>query len=162
MLQEWKTSSMFKLLKLRAYRGRLLVSQCFWETGEPVLKNLSCNAGEQGQTPGWRTKIPHAVEQLSLCAAATEPVKLLGRVRLFAVPWTVACQAPPSMAFSRQECSSGSLFPSPGDLPNLGIEPRSSALQTDSLPTELPGKPGIQCCKSTILQQKLKTKQISW
>ena len=128
MLQEWKTSSMFKLLKLQAYRGRLLVSQCFWETGEPVLKNLSCNAGEQGQTPGWRTKIPHAVEQLSLCAAATEPVKLLGRVRLFAVPWTVACQAPPSMAFSRQECSSGSLFPSPGDLPNLGIEPRSPAL----------------------------------
>ena len=92
MLQEWKTSSMFKLLKLRAYRGRLLVSQCFWETGEPVLKNLSCNAGEQGQTPGWRTKIPHAVEQLSLCAAATEPVKLLGRVRLFAVHGVAKCR----------------------------------------------------------------------
>ena len=58
----------------------------------------------------------------------------------------------PSMGFSRQEYWSGLPFPSPGDLPNPGIEPRFPALQADSLPTELPGKPGIQCCKSTILQ----------
>ena len=54
-----------------------------------------------------------------------------------ATPWTVACQAPLSVGFSRQEYWSGLLFPSPGDLPNLGIEPRSPALQADSLPTEL-------------------------
>ena len=63
-------------------------------------------------------------------------VKSLSRVRLFATPWTVAYQASPSMGFSRQEYWSGLLFPSPGDLPNPGIEPRSLALQTDTLPSE--------------------------
>ena len=51
--------------------------------------------------------------------------------------WTVACQDPLSMGFSRQEYWSGWPFPSPGDLPDPGIEPRSPALQADSLPTEL-------------------------
>ena len=69
------------------------------------------------------------------------PVKLLSRVWLFAIPWTVAYQAPPSMEFSRQEYWSGLPFPSPGDLPNPGLEPRSPALQADALPSELPGKP---------------------
>ena len=55
-------------------------------------------------------------------------------------PWTVARQAPLSMGFSRQEDWSGLPFPSPEDLPDLGIEPRSSALQVDSLLTELGGK----------------------
>ena len=50
--------------------------------------------------------------------------------------WIVACQAPLSMEFSRQEYWSGLPFP-PGDLPDPGIEPRSPALQVDSLPTEL-------------------------
>ena len=48
-------------------------------------------------------------------------------------PWTVVYQAPPSMGFSRQEYWSGVPFPSPGDLPKLGIEPRSPALQADAL-----------------------------
>ena len=68
-------------------------------------------------------------------------VKSLGRVCLFATPWTVAHQAPLSMGFSRQEYWSGLPFPSPGDLPNPGIKPRSPALQTDALPSEPPGKP---------------------
>ena len=55
-------------------------------------------------------------------------VKSLSRVRLFATPWTAAYQAPPSMGFSRQEYWSGVPFPSPGDLPDPGIEPRSPAL----------------------------------
>ena len=55
-------------------------------------------------------------------------VKLLSRVRLFATPWTVAYQAPPSMGFSRQEYWSGLPFPSPGELLNPGIEPGSPAL----------------------------------
>ena len=50
-------------------------------------------------------------------------VKSLSRVRLFAGPWTVAHQAPPSMDFSRQEYWSGLPFPSPGDLPYPGIFP---------------------------------------
>ena len=55
-------------------------------------------------------------------------VKLLSRVQLFATPWAVAYQAPLSMGFSRQEYWSGLPFPSPGDLPDPGIEPRSPAL----------------------------------
>ena len=68
-------------------------------------------------------------------------VKSLSRVWLFATPWTVAYQAPPSMGFSRKECWSGLPFPSPGDLPGPGIKPRSPTLQADALPTEPPGKP---------------------
>ena len=64
-------------------------------------------------------------------------MKLVSRVLLFATPWTVACQAPPSMEFSSQEYWSGLPFPSPGDLPNPGIEPRSPALQIDFLSPEL-------------------------
>ena len=66
-------------------------------------------------------------------------MKLLSCVQLFATPWTVAYQAPPSMGFSRQECWSGLPFPSPGHLPDPGIEPRSPALQADALPSEPPG-----------------------
>ena len=68
-------------------------------------------------------------------------MKLFRRLQLFAIPWTVAYQAPPSMEFSRQEYWSGLPFPSPGDLPDPGIEPRSPTLQADALPSELPGKP---------------------
>ena len=52
-----------------------------------------------------------------------------------ATPWTIASQAPLSKGFSRQEYWSGLPFPSPGDLPNIGIEPTSPALQVDSLTT---------------------------
>ena len=55
-------------------------------------------------------------------------------------PWTVDCQAPLSLGFSRQEYY-GLPFPSPGNLPDPGIKPVSPALQMDSLPTEPPGKP---------------------
>ena len=56
-------------------------------------------------------------------------------------PWTMALQVPQSMGFSRQECWSGLPFPSPGEVPNPGIEPGSPTLQESSLPTELQGKP---------------------
>ena len=58
-----------------------------------------------------------------------------------ATPWTVACQAPPSVGISRQQYWSRLPFPSLGDLPDPGIKPGSPALQADSLPTELRGKP---------------------
>ena len=67
--------------------------------------------------------------------------KSLSRVWLFATPWTVACQALQSMGFSRQEYWSGLPFPSPGNLPDPGTEPRSPTLQADALPSEPPGKP---------------------
>ena len=66
---------------------------------------------------------------------------MLSQVQLFVTPWTVACQVPLSMGFPSQEYWLS--FPSPGYLPNPGIEPTSPvspALQADSLPTEPSGK----------------------
>ena len=68
-------------------------------------------------------------------------LKSLSRVQLFATPWTVAHQAPPSMGFSREEYWSGLPFPSPGDLPYPGIEPRSPTCRQDALTSEPTGKP---------------------
>ena len=65
-------------------------------------------------------------------------VKSLSRVWLFVTPWTVAYQASPSMGFSRQEYWSGLPFPSPGDLSDPGIEPRSPTLEADALTSEPP------------------------
>ena len=62
-----------------------------------------------------------------------------------ATPWTVAHQAPLSMGFSRHEYWSGLPFPFPEDLSDPGIEPRSPALQVDSLLSEPPGKPAERC-----------------
>ena len=68
-----------------------------------------------------------------------------------AAPWTVACQASLSMGFSRQQYWSGLLFPSPGDLPDPGVEPRSPALQADSLPIELWGGKTIALTRWTFV-----------
>ena len=78
-------------------------------------------------------------------------VKSLSRVQLFATPWTVAYQAPLSMGFSRQQFWSGLPFPSPGDLPNSGIEPESPALQADALTSEPPGKQNLPAIPITAL-----------
>ena len=66
---------------------------------------------------------------------------VVSRIQLFATPRTVARQAPLSMGFSREEYWSGLPFPSPGDLPDPGIKPRSPALQADALTSEPPGQP---------------------
>ena len=68
-------------------------------------------------------------------------VSHFSHVQHFETPWIVACQAPLSMGFSRQEYWSGFPCPAPGDLPDPGIEPNSPALQADSLPTKPTGKP---------------------
>ena len=68
-------------------------------------------------------------------------VKSFSHIWLFVTPWTVACQTPLSMRFSRQEYWGGLPFPTLGDLPDPGMEPRSPALQADSLLTEPPGSP---------------------
>ena len=67
-------------------------------------------------------------------------VKSFSRVQLFATPWTVTCQAPPSMGFLRQEYWNGLPFPSPGDLSDPAIEPGSPTLKADTLLSEPPGK----------------------
>ena len=77
-------------------------------------------------------------KSMHICVSVSRSV-----VSDFVTPWTVACQAPPSMGFSRQEYWSGLSFPSPGDLPNPGIKSASPALQADSLPVEPLGKPSF-------------------
>ena len=78
-------------------------------------------------------------------------------VQLFVAPWTVACQAPLSMGFSRQEYWSVLPFPPPGDLPGPGIKLVSSALAGRFLSTEPPRKPppamGKQTSKSMVAMQ---------
>ena len=63
-----------------------------------------------------------------MCVCVCVCVQSISHVRLFAIPWTVARQAPLSMGFSRQEYWSGLPFPSPGDLRDPGIEPEPPAL----------------------------------
>ena len=77
-------------------------------------------------------------------------------------PWTVACKASLSMGFSRQEYWSGLLFPSLGDLPDPGIKPVYPALQADSLPTKLQGKPHWRKYKVLFLAWAPSTCQISF
>ena len=75
-------------------------------------------------------------------------MKSLSPVQLFETLWSVAHQAPLSMGFSRQEYWSGLPFPSPGYLPNSGIEPVSSTFQADTLTSEPPEKPNKFCIYS--------------
>ena len=77
-------------------------------------------------------------------------------IQLFAIPWTVTHQAPLSIEFSRQEYWSGLVFPSPGDLSDPGIKPRSPALQVDSLPSEPPRKPFKNILGSRKAKDQLK------
>ena len=84
--------------------------------------------------------------------------KALSHVRLFVTPWTIQ-----SMELSRPEYWSGYPFPSPGDLPNPVIEPRSPAFQVDSLPAEPQGKPKNTGVGSlSLLQQIFPTQELNW
>ena len=83
---------------------------------------------------------------------------LLSHVQLFATLWTVACQAPLSMGFSRQEYWSGLPFPPPGDLPDLTLEPMSpasSALQLNFFPTEAMRKPILSLSLNNLCRLSL-------
>ena len=99
-----------------------------------------------------------------------EPGRLLllllshfSRVRLCETLCTAACQAPPSLGFSRQEYWSGLPCPSPGDLPDPGIEPRSPVLPADSLPAEPQGKPKNTGVGSlSFLQRIFLTQESNW
>ena len=86
-----------------------------------------------------KVKVPNKWKEQFLWFS-NKKVKLFSRVQLFATLWIVTHQAPLSVGFSRQEYWSGLPFPSPGDLSNPGIEPRSPTLQADALTSEPPGK----------------------
>ena len=72
------------------------------------------------------------------------PIQSLRHVQVFATAWTVACQAPLSMEFPKQEFWTGWPFPSPGDLPNPGIEPTSPAFAGKFFTPKPLGKPYVQ------------------
>ena len=92
----------------------------------------------------WQATVPRVAKswaQLSDTAQHGAGGGLVAELGLtLGTPWTVACQAPLSLGFSRQEYSSGLSLTSPGDLLNPEMEPGSPALQADSLPIELQGK----------------------
>ena len=73
-------------------------------------------------------KKPHTDCVLCVCVCECAHVHTLSRASLFATPWTIAHQTPLSIEFSRQEYWSGLPFPSPRDLPHLGIKPTSPML----------------------------------
>ena len=103
-----------------------------WNQITPVLSGLAASHYSSAFLEG---EIKYTVV---LCAYQS-----FGHVRLFVTPWTVAHQAPLSMGFLRQNYWSGWPFPSPGNLPNPGTEPGSSAFQADSSPSWPPGNPQL-------------------
>ena len=95
---------------------------------------------------GLQNVFPEYQDNLLRNQSACEQAQLLSCVLLFATSWTGACQAPLSMAFSRQEYWGGLPFPPPGDLPDTGVESESlasPALAGGFLTNEPPGKPSI-------------------
>ena len=123
--------------------------------GGSLVKNLPANvgdAGDKGSIPGSGRSLEQEMATLlayclgkshgqrSLASYSPCVLSCFSRVRCYVSLWIVARQAPLSMGVSRQEYWSGLPFPSSGDLPNEGIEARSSALQTDSLPSKPPSK----------------------
>ena len=108
--------SVFPIIRSGHTKKVVLVPQSCWTSCNPM--NFSVHGLLQAGIQEW---------------VKWSEVKLLSRVQLFATPWTVPYQASLSMGFPRQEHWSGLPFPSPGDLPDPGIEPRSPALQADAL-----------------------------
>ena len=111
----------------------------------------SCNG------KGWK---PYWLKVFSLTSVQLLEVKSLSRAQLFATPWTIAYQAPPSMGFSRQQYWSGLPFPSPGDLPDPGIEPGSPGFQADTLTSEPPGK-SLNCTTHSWIVALLRWRGLS-
>ena len=93
-----------------------------------LIKKIIENVDREVEKSEFKKYLFLAALSLSCSTQKKRKVKLLSRVRLFATAWSVAYQAPLSMGFSRQEYGSGLPFPSPADLPNPGMEPRSPAL----------------------------------
>ena len=124
--------------------------------------------------PGLQITLPSVfVMAYELGYIQSETKVLVTQSCLLVTPWTVAHHAPLSMEFSRQEYWSWLPFPSPGDLPDPGIEPGSPALKADSLPTEPPGKTlpfsfskcaikGTKACLAARSLSSTETESIFW
>ena len=141
------------------------IFQLLWKTVWQFLKMLNIELPYDPAIPLLciqpRETIPYVHTQTCTWIFRTVLFILLSHfshVRLCATLWTVDHPAPLSMGFSRQEYWSGLPFPSPGDLPDPGIKPRSPTLQADSLPSEPLGKPRSivhNCSKVEIIQMSI-------
>ena len=128
----------------------MLYKRIFWKSQQErlwdVLRNtryLETNGRKQVMRKEGKSSIIHActlLESPSQSRFIECVLSHFSHVRFFVTLWTVARQATLSMGLSRQEYWSGLPCPPLGDLPDPGIEPRSPALQADSLPSELQGK----------------------
>ena len=152
-----KQSFFFKFEKYSQNFFRLsfkILSQfCMYECMIPLKNSVSFQLREQYQfcqpcLCKCQLRCPHSLSyegsrghHAFLGTAVKVNVFVAHSCLTLATLWTVACQAPLSIEFSWQEYCSGLPFPSPRDLPNPGTEPGSAALQADSLPSELPGRP---------------------
>ena len=106
----------------------------------PFMRHSCSWKGEKPEV--WLTSIFFTQLYWGLCMC------VLSCIWLFAIPWIVAYQAPLSIGFSKQEHCSGLPFPSPGNLHDPGIKPRSLAFAGWFFTTEPPGKPQVY---STVL-----------
>ena len=130
------------LLFLRLWLLTISLGQTLWGNWQSLL-----NPGEEWypKPPGktWWAWIGsfHGFKSMCVCVCV---LRCFSCVWVFETLWTVTRQAPLSMGFSRQEYWSEAPFPSPGNLPDPRVKPRSPQFQEDSLPSEPPGKPMIQ------------------
>ena len=105
----------------------------------PIFSRIGGQVSDVGRALTVKVKVTQSC--LTLCNPMVNGGLVAKSCLTLATPWTVACQAPLAIGFSRQEYCSGLSFPSPRYVPNIGIEPRFPALQADSLPVEPSGKP---------------------
>ena len=124
--------------------GPHLGRMAFSESTSSGLFEPHIDSGEQGHVmlhySAYNIATSHSLTPLQLYLGGGGG--LVAKLRpTLATPWTVAYQAPQSMEFSRRVYWSGLLFPSPGNLSDPVIEPRSPTLQADALLSEPPGKP---------------------
>ena len=126
----------------KAHGGDRISAELFKNPKRCAVKVLSSIRQQIWKTQqwlqDWKRSIFIPIPKKSILKKCSKWVKSLSCVRLFVTPWTVAHQAPLSMGFSRQEYWNGLPFPSPGDLLDPGIEPRSLILQADALTSEPP------------------------
>ena len=142
----WSKSSLgFSITSYRKIRTNVLAKLI------DVLADLTLSCAHlHSRHAGWKLPIclisQFPLVQLCLTCnlhfhSSVAVVSSLSRVYSFATLWTVTCHAPLLMGFPRQEYRSGLPFPSPGDLPDPGIEPESPALAGRFFTTESSGKP---------------------
>ena len=121
----------------------LIVIYCMQSSANDVCFTINCSEFDLFTPSLLPLCLRLLFSPICVCDCVCEHVCMLSHVQLFATPWTVADQAPLSMGFPRQEYWSGLPFPSPGDLPDPGIEPTSPALGGGFFTTEPLGKPQV-------------------